>query len=413
MSLPRCPRCMTPIEYDWDYCHTCGLSSEEIVAGLEAGDSVGVVDGPQAEASAPGAPPPPPPPPSEPSSPFGPGGPAAGGAFGMPGVDDGPPPPPMPPGPPPPGPPPSSDHDLPRFGSAGPEAPAPPGAAGGFALGGAGGMGGTGGVHGSASVGPPSSGPVGPGYYDGPVDPANPMAPAPGASLMEDHETPKLHTGPILAGRVSPTAFIAIGAVFVALLAFMFLTRTDRSTQNTSTGPTPPPLGAIQLGTIDPNDKGAYQPPSSARFETSAMGWIIFRPDDGTFTIEMPKAPTDARNINVKVDGNDIQTLVFTKTDMNGGYAIAVADVGEVDPVAYLPSFAKGYARALDGGIAGSKATEHQGRPAYDFYIDAGDYSYNARATVVGGRIYVVTAGGLDVAAFQWEAFRDSFKPAG
>jgi len=413
---------MTPIQFDWDYCHTCGLSAEEISQGLaaEAESGAASLDAPAApdadlppsvaafddemlaDVSAQGSfdaftgdddeeigggsrPPyePPAPPPSAPSQWEAPIGPAvaAAGAFGA------------------------------VVGEPGQPSPTPGGSAPPFG-------------------GAPSGGPGEPGPSVGPIPPgadAMPggghVAPPPAASkpsgmtLMGDPlgstggsgPPPMPMSGPILGGSVPKGAIIGGIAMFVLLIVVVVaFGGSKRETAQTSTGPTRPPLGAVAL------DKSEGTLPSATEVKKYAEGdggWIVFKPDDGSFAVELPRAPDDLRLLNVALSTGDTQAITITSTTVGGGYFIAVVEVVDGDPQDVLKDVASAYAKSVDSIVKGGSPSTHYGNPSRDFVIDSRDFQANARVVKVGTKVYVLAAGGTDPTALYWEHLRDTFQP--
>lgn len=183
MALPRCPRCYTPIQEDWDHCHTCGLTEaeiEEAIAGADADASAAPPALPPSTTS------------SAPSEPLG---------------GDGPPP--------------SPDDDAPG--------PPPPGP-GGFGAGAGGGFPG----------GPGAPGPGAPGGPGGPGGPGAPGRlgggrPAPVAPLAE--KTPPWVVAAAIGGAV----------VVILLVVVLFRPKSEPVATGAGDGTTVPPLGQVQL----------------------------------------------------------------------------------------------------------------------------------------------------------------------
>lgn len=389
MSLPRCPRCMTPIEEDWDYCHTCGLSAEEIVAAMDAG--------PVAAAA-----------PQDPTGAAPPGAPYAPTAdLPQMGAPEGFTPPPAPPG----------DMAPPSGGFAPPVGPAPAMPLSSMAPPGA---------SGAPPMAPPPSGPppyggdAGPppdGEPQGPP-PGNrgvdPMAAPPGASLMSG--PPPVSASPdaqppLLGGAIPKPAIIGAVVLVLALIGVLavFGSRGREGTQDTSSGA---PAGGLSLKVGE--EDAVYAPPATGQFPLGQGGWIIFQPDDKTFSIEMPKPPTNLQLYTFPVKDVDTQTLLFNALGASGGYTIAVAEVGppdEPDVQEFLRKYAIDYGTAIKAKAEAGKEADHYGNPARDFVLTAANFQLKARVVRSGTRVYVLAAGGTDPSVYSWEHFRNSFNP--
>ena len=313
---------MTSIEYDWDYCHTCGLSAEEIQAGI-------------AEAAASASEPPVPPPAAASSEP-----------------GSGPPPPTTPPATPPTAPPTASPTPS-RSGTSG----LPPG--------------------------------------------------TPGMGLMD--EPARTEVPAVMLGGSVPKGAIAAGAMMVVVLIAVLLIfgGSDREPADVATDVTAPPLGGMTFRPSE--DDKPYVVPSDQPFPTAAAGWIVFSPDDKSFSVEMPKPPTNTKLYSFPVQGTETQTLLFNAQDANGGYSIGVAEVGEAaDPEAMLEQFTVDYGEQIGARTKSARVAEHDGHAARDFVLDSARFQLNARAVSIGTRVYVLTAGGTDPTVYNWPRFRDS-----
>ncbi len=410
MSLPRCPRCMTPIQFDWDYCHTCGLSAEEITQGLLA----------EAQGGA------------EPL-----GAPSPADVAALPSIaayddndeddevftafvdsDDESGDAPSPIESPMPAPSALDRGTSTRAATTGP----PAAAAGAFAA-----------VAGAAehptpaatippapfSVASPQAIPPGadalPG--GGHIAPPAPKPKPSGMSLMGEPlgspggvaPPPMPTSGPLLGGSLPKGAIIGGAAMFVLLIVVVVaFGGSKRETTQATTGPTRPPLGAVAL------DKGAGTLPVSTevkKYAEGSEGWIVFKPDDGSFAVEFPRVPDDLRLVNVALKGGETQAVTITSRTVGGGYFVAVMDVPDGDEQDVLRDVATGYAKSVDSVVKGGSPSTHYGNPSRDFVVDSNAFQANARAVKMGTRVYVLAAGGTDPTALYWEHLRDTFQP--
>lgn len=230
-------------------------------------------------------------------------------------------------------------------------------------------------------------------------------------TLMDDAPVVRSAT-PVLGGGVPKAGIIGGVAIFAVLILFLLVFGRGRADDPSAvgSGSTAPPLGAVGLNRTTVSGGGVTR--KTEKYAEGKAGWIIFKPDDGSFSVEVPKPPNALKNTVVTLATGDVQALTFSVADANGGYFVALADVPDGDPQEVLKAFIAAYGKAIDFRWSTGGAGTHFDLPSRDFvYANDAPQQMNARAVKVGARVYILGAGGTDPSAYFWEHFRDSFKP--
>lgn len=350
MALPRCPRCYTPIQPDWDHCHSCGLTEAEIEEALTAGGDA------EAAAAPPALPPP------------------------TPHADPVPPPLSTPP----------PDDDVvwqSAFGEAtdgGTEGPVAAGATAGDPM------------------RAPSPGPAGKGTgATGFGDDSRPR-PAGGAKAAP------------LASGGTPTWVVvaAIGAAVVVILGVILLFRPKPVDQSTgaSSGSTVPPLG--QVGLIDPKSTSTTSSTlAPTQLPPGRAGWVIFTAPDGSFRAEFPKAPIVQTDM-LQVGGNEVPMTSYLDIDGNGGYVVVSVDTPAGENSQQIMQQVLGaWAARRDLQVAESAPGEGRLEPTRDARISGPDGRFFAKAFATPNRVYIVAVGGVDPTAYSFDHLTADFAP--
>ncbi|MEZ5142362.1 MAG: hypothetical protein R2726_07560 [Acidimicrobiales bacterium] len=355
MALPRCPRCYTPIQEDWDHCHTCGLTEaeiEEALAAAEAGAS-----------SAPSAPPalPPSAPPTVPAG------------------SDAPPP-------------------------AGPGAPGPPGPSG---------------PSGPTGPTPPSSSsspvgdavPSGSGLDAGPAGRGSAGATSGGFTDDAPPRPARQGPAPLAPGGISPwvvAGAIGAGVVVILLVVVLFRPKSADDGNLASTGTTAPPLG--QLGIERRSTTTATTEPPSP-YPPGRAGWIVYTAPDGRFKAEYPKAPALFTD-KLSVGGGDVETQSFLDVDGNGGYLVVSVDLPEgANPQQTMQQVLNAWAAKKDGRVTKSAPGEGRLEPTRTAVVSGPDGVFNVTAFATPNRIFLVGSGGGDPTVYSYDHIVESFSP--
>ncbi|HEX2053726.1 MAG TPA: hypothetical protein VHJ78_08395 [Actinomycetota bacterium] len=148
--------------------------------------------------------------------------------------------------------------------------------------------------------------------------------------------------------------------------------------------------------------------------EPAAAQYRSFTSEEGKFKADFPGTPK--REARTETAGDIRLNLVHFSVD-NGDEAVSVSfidyppSVATQDPKALLNGIADGAATAADGNVQGASSelvsktpTSFEGHEAIDFEVDIDERKLNARAVLVGTRMYlmqVVSEPNVDSASYE------------
>lgn len=301
---PPCPKCATPVQPDWDWCHACGWDPEGLRppdAVLEAGPSA--ASPPVASAAAPAPPPPAPAAPPSGPEPSAPEAPAVAPVVSLP----------VPPPAPPPPPDPDDPYDLPY-------ATADDDDLHGHVHGDGDGLDGRGGEtdgDGAAGATPPSA-PAARSHEQ-------PRSTLSGRAAPDAEQRPG---GKAVAGkkevielpREQVSAYVVVGVVVLCSLVLMWVLDRKRSDEEAATPPTPVVTTLVPNSTLAPGaapTTGPTVPPAHPGGQ-----WKTHTEPAGKFSIDLPGVP-------VSQAGSTPTSSSATLGDAGSGWYVATFHVDE------------------------------------------------------------------------------------
>jgi hypothetical protein len=130
----------------------------------------------------------------------------------------------------------------------------------------------------------------------------------------------------------------------------------------------------------------------------SSKEWARFSPPDGSFSVELPGAPSSGAEQS-GIDGKPLNMRVFGVDLGDLHYAVSYGDSSVVaatsDPATRLDGFVESTARLMGGQVAGSQGGVDLGLPANDYRIDVdGVTQMRGHVLATGRRVYNITITG-------------------
>lgn len=149
------------------------------------------------------------------------------------------------------------------------------------------------------------------------------------------------------------------------------------------------------------NGGGSSQPPDGDR------AWPAFESGEGRFRVALPEEPARQEE---DVDEEDLETkaVLFTSqlgdtATVNVSYADYPEAITEIDPRVVLAGAVQGAVKRVSGTLARQTPLTAEGSPAVDYVIEGDEGWLQARAILVGNRLYLLqlAAPRPDAAAFE------------
>lgn len=128
--------------------------------------------------------------------------------------------------------------------------------------------------------------------------------------------------------------------------------------------------------------------------DRAARSWSVFESGEGRFRVALPEQPARREE---DVDDDDLETKVVLFTSrfgdtatMNVSYADYPEAITEIEPRLVLTGAVQGAVNRVSGTLARQTPLTAEGAPAVDYVIEGEDGWLQARAILVGNRLYLL-----------------------
>lgn len=140
----------------------------------------------------------------------------------------------------------------------------------------------------------------------------------------------------------------------------------------------------------------------------------MFESGEGRFRVALPEQPTRREE---DVDDDDLETKVVLFTSrfgdtatMNVSYADYPEAITEIEPRLVLTGAVQGAVNRVSGTLARQTPLTAEGAPAVDYVIEGDDGWLQARAILVGNRLYLLQLAAEKPDARAFERLVTSFE---
>ena len=148
--------------------------------------------------------------------------------------------------------------------------------------------------------------------------------------------------------------------------------------------------------------------------DRAARSWSVFESGEGRFRVALPEQPTRREE---DVDDDDLETKVVLFTSrfgdtatMNVSYADYPEAITEIEPRLVLTGAVQGAVNRVSGTLARQTPLTAEGAPAVDYVIEGDDGWLQARAILVGNRLYLLQLAAEKPDARAFERLVTSFE---
>lgn len=179
--------------------------------------------------------------------------------------------------------------------------------------------------------------------------------------------------------------------------------------------PSPPPVGSRwRLVAVLVVALAGLAGCSGGSDASERRAWAVFQSEEGRFRVALPEQP-ERREQGVDEDDLETKAVLFTSTfgnsaTVNVSYADYPETITEIDPRVVLTGAVAGAVKRVSGTLARQTPLTAEGSPAVDYVIEGDEGWLQARAVLVGNRLYLLQLAASRPNARAFERLVTSFE---